>query len=120
ANLDRDIALARSGHIASARALIDAGASRDAMVAFRAQKSRLDSDLRDFQAEVRAKLRDAWLLARVVLALAVFGGFLISLAMVFMAGRYVVRRLERVYQHALAYGQGIEVLASDRVEGTDE
>jgi CHASE3 domain sensor protein len=120
ANLDSYVAAARTGHIASARVMIDAGASRDAMVTFRAQKARIDSDLRDYQATVRAQLRNAWLLARVVLALAVFGGLAISLAAVYAAGRYVVRRLERVNQHALDYGQGIEVPASDRVEGTDE
>jgi signal transduction histidine kinase/DNA-binding response OmpR family regulator len=120
ANLDGYVATARSGHVANARAMIDAGASRDAMVAFRAQKARLDLDLRSYQASVRAQLRNAWLLARVVLALAVFGGLALSLAIVFAAGRYVVRRLERVNQHALDYGQGVEVLASDRVEGTDE
>ncbi len=90
------------------------------MVTFRAEKDRLDADLRGYQAKMRANLRAAWLLARVVLALSVLAGVLITFGTVYAAGRYVVRRLERVTQHALDYGQGIEVPAGDRVGGSDE
>ncbi|HEY5348254.1 MAG TPA: ATP-binding protein, partial [Candidatus Lustribacter sp.] len=120
ANLDRYVALARAGHLATARALIDADASRDAMHTFRAEKTALDSALRNFQGTLRTNLRNAWLVARIVLMLVVLAGILISLAAVYGTTRYVVRRLERVAQHALDYGQGIEVPAADHVEGTDE
>ena len=120
ASFDRDVAVARSGHVAGARLLIDTDASRDAGTAFRAEKTRLDGELRSFQAGVRARLRRAWLLARIVLVLVVFAGFMIAAGTVYAAGRYVVRRLERVTQHALDYGQGIDVPVTDRVEGTDE
>ncbi len=89
-------------------------------VSFAPQKAGLDSDLRDYQATVRAKLRHEWVLARLALVLAVLGGLLVYLTTVYGAARYVVRRLERVTQHALDYGQGIDVPAADRVEGTDE
>src|ERR1700677_222921 len=118
--LDRYVATTHSGHLGAARVMIDADRSRDAMRTFRAQKDRLDLDLRNFQATVRAKLHDAWVLARVVLAVSVFAGVLITFGTVIAAGRDVVRRLERVTQHALDYGQGIEVPTADRVEGTDE
>jgi signal transduction histidine kinase/CheY-like chemotaxis protein len=120
AHLDRYVATVRSGRVATARTMIDAGASRDAIIAFRADKDRLDSDLRDYQATVRARLQNAWLLARIVLVLVVFAGILISLGTVYAASRYVVRRLERVTRHALDYGQGVEVPAADRVTGNDE
>jgi CHASE3 domain sensor protein len=120
ANLDLDVALTRSGGLVRARAIIDADASRDAMATFRTEKTGLDSDLRDFQATVRAQLRRAWLFARIVLVLVVCAGILISIATVYAATRYVVRRLERVTRHALDYGQGVQVPATDRVGGTDE
>jgi signal transduction histidine kinase/CheY-like chemotaxis protein len=120
AKLDRFVAVARGGNVASARAMIDADASRGAMATFRTEKASIDADLRDFQASVRAKLRHAWVLARIVLALVVFAGILISVATVYAASRYVVRRLERVTRHALDYGQGVEVAPVDRVGGTDE
>jgi signal transduction histidine kinase/DNA-binding response OmpR family regulator len=119
-SLDRYVATTHSGHLGAARIMIDADRSRDAMRTFRAQKDRLDLDLRNFQGTVRARLHDAWVLARVVLAFSVFAGVLITFGTVIAAGRYVVRRLERVTQHALDYGQGIEVPTADRVEGTDE
>jgi signal transduction histidine kinase/CheY-like chemotaxis protein len=120
ANLDGDIAAARAGRVAHARALVDLDRSHDAMSAFRAEKAHLDADLRTFQANVRAQLRGAWLLARIVLAVAVLAGIAISFGVVYVASRYVVRRLERVARHALDYGQGVEVLAVDRVKGADE
>jgi signal transduction histidine kinase/CheY-like chemotaxis protein len=120
ANLDRYVALARAGHLATARTMIDADASHDVMRTFRAEKVALDAALRNFQGTLRANLRKAWLVARIVLALVVFAGILISLAAVYGTTRYVVQRLERVAQHALDYGQGIEVPVGDRIEGTDE
>jgi signal transduction histidine kinase/CheY-like chemotaxis protein len=120
AHLDGYVAAARSGHLAFAHALINADRSHGAMLTFRRQKAYLDADLRSFQTTVRAKLRGAWLLARVVLAVSVLGGIVLSLLTVYAASRYVVRRVERVAQHALDYGQGVEVSASDRVKGTDE
>ena len=120
ATLDRYVAATHSGHLSLARAMFDTNRSRDAMLTFRTQKEHLDIDLRSFQATVRAKLHNAWTLAQVVLALSVIAGVLVTFGTVFAAGRYVVRRLERVTQHALDYGQGIEVPIADRVEGNDE
>ena len=120
ATLDRYVATTHGGHLHVARSMIEADRSRNAMIAFRTEKDRLDADLRNFQARLRANLSNAWLWARALLVVVVLGGVLITFGTVFAAGRYVVRRLERVMQHALDYGQGIEVPASDRVEGNDE
>jgi signal transduction histidine kinase/DNA-binding response OmpR family regulator len=120
AQLDRYVATARAAGVSRARAMIDAERSRDAMIAFRADKQKLDGELRGYQLATRTNLRDAWILIRVVLALTVIAGVLISIGTVYAASRYVVRRLERVAQHALDYGQGVEVPVTDRVEGNDE
>ena len=119
-HLDAYVATTRSGHMVLAHAMINVDRSHGAMDAFRTEKTVVDKNLRDFQATIREKLRSMWLLARIVLAFALVGGVVISLLTVYATSRYVVRRLERVAQHALDYGQGVEVLASDRVEGTDE
>ena len=112
--------LARSGNFAAARALVAGEAGKNVMDEFRAAKTRFDADQLDYQNATRTKLSNAWLLVRLLLAVAACGGILVTFATVYATSRYVVRRLERVSQHALDYGQGIEVPPADRVRGTDE
>jgi signal transduction histidine kinase/DNA-binding response OmpR family regulator len=112
--------IARNGNFARARVLVADEAGKNVMDAFRAEKTRFDADQLNYQAETRAQLRQSWGIARLVLALTLFAGVGLTFATVYATSRYVVRRLERVSQHALDYGQGVEVPASERVTGTDE
>jgi signal transduction histidine kinase/CheY-like chemotaxis protein len=112
--------IARNGNFARARTLVADEAGKNVMDAFRTEKSRFDADQLNYQAATRAHLRRSWGIARLVLALTLFAGIGLTFATVYATSRYVVRRLERVSQHALDYGQGVEVPAGERVTGTDE
>jgi signal transduction histidine kinase/DNA-binding response OmpR family regulator len=118
--LSNYMGMARDGNFAGARALIADEAGKNVMDAFRAEKTRFDADQLNYQVVTRSNLRSTWLLARILLAVTVVAGILVTLATVYATSRYVVRRLERVSQHALDYGQGVEVPPGDRVRGTDE
>jgi signal transduction histidine kinase/DNA-binding response OmpR family regulator len=118
--LDGDVAVAKTGNVANARALIADTTGRAKIDAFRAAKTAFDTDLRNYQDQVRLRLRQIWLTTRILLILTVALGIAITLASVYVVARYVVQRLERVTQHALDYGQGVEVPASERDTGTDE
>ena len=118
--LGQYVGMARNGNFAGARVLVAGEAGKNVMDAFRAEKASFDADQRDYQAATRSNLRRAWIVARVLLAVTVLAGILITLGTIYATSRYVVRRLERVTRHALDYGQGVEVPSSDRVEGTDE
>jgi signal transduction histidine kinase/DNA-binding response OmpR family regulator len=111
---------ARNGDFAGARALVANESGKNTMDAFRAEKARFDADLRDFQAANRYRLNSAWSIALGLLVATLLAGILITFGTVYATSHYVVRRLERVNKHALDYGQGTHVAATDRVEGTDE
>jgi signal transduction histidine kinase/DNA-binding response OmpR family regulator len=118
--LSNYMGMARDGNFAGARALIADEAGKNVMDAFRAEKTRFDADQLNYQLVTRSNLRRTWLLAWILLAVTVVAGILVTLATVYATSRYVVQRLERVSQHALDYGQGVEVPPGDRVRGTDE
>ena len=118
--LDRYVAVAKTGNVANARALIADTSGRAKIDAFLAAKSTFDSDMRNYQDRLRLQLRQIWLTTRILLFVTVVLGILITLATVYATAHYIVRRLEHVTQHALDYGQGIEVPASERIGGTDE
>jgi signal transduction histidine kinase/CheY-like chemotaxis protein len=118
--LNRYVQLARSGNFALARTLVADEAGKHVMDTFRREKAGFDADQRDYQVQTRERLRRAWVIARVLLVVTIFFGVMITLATAYATSRYVVRRLERVTQHALDHGQGVEVLPNDRVSGRDE
>ena len=120
ADLDRYVAAASSDNLTAARAAIVSDRPHSAMVGLIETQRRLDTELENFQAAVRADLLGARSSARIIVALTIVAGLLLTFGTVYATSRYLVRRLERVTQHALDYGQGVEVPPGDRVEGTDE
>jgi signal transduction histidine kinase/DNA-binding response OmpR family regulator len=118
--LDQYVATARSGQTARARTLIADGSGIRVMDAFRTEKNYFDGGLRAFLTSTRSTLESQRAVTRVLLILTVIGGVLTTIGSAYVTSRYVVQRLERVSQHALAYGQGVEVPATERVEGRDE
>jgi signal transduction histidine kinase/DNA-binding response OmpR family regulator len=119
-DLDSYVTIAAGGKIANSRQMADVVRTRDDMTAFRAAQQLVDGRLRDAQLAARSALLDARSSARIIVGLTVVIGLLLTLASVYATSRYLVQRLERVNQHALDYGQGIEVQAADLVDGTDE
>ena len=118
--LDADVARAATGNVSNARALIANMSAKSALDAFRAEKTALDNDLRANQETIRVSLRRTWLWTRLLLMFTVIIGIAITFATLYLTSRYVVRRLERVTQHARDFGQGIPVSDADRISGTDE
>ena len=118
--LDGYVARAAGGPVSDAAAMIADKNGKATLDAFRAEKARFDADLRDYQDSIRLSLRRTWISTRVLLALTVVLGVLVTFVTVALTSRYVVRRLERVMRHALDYGQGIEVPIAERVGGSDE
>jgi signal transduction histidine kinase/DNA-binding response OmpR family regulator len=118
--LDGYVAAASTTDVSNARAMIADQHGKSALDAFRAEKTSLDNDLRAYQQTIRASLRHTWIWLRVLLAVTVLAGVAITFATVYLTSRYVVQRLERVTQHALDFGRGVEVPESERVDGDDE
>ncbi len=118
--LDAHIAAATTAPLTKARALVADKEAQVAIDTFRAAKSALDSGLRNYQESLRLSLRRTWVWTRVLLVLTVIVGVAITFASVYLTGRYVVKRLERVTQHALDFGRGVDVAVGERIEGTDE
>jgi signal transduction histidine kinase/DNA-binding response OmpR family regulator len=112
--------LAQRGDFDGARALVAGESGKNVMDEFRTEKGAFDAEQRHYQVVTRDQLRHAWIIARVLLSLTVLIGIAITLAAAYATSRYVVQRLERVTQHALDHGQGVEVPAGDRVQGNDE
>jgi signal transduction histidine kinase/DNA-binding response OmpR family regulator len=118
--LDGYVARAASGPVSNAKAMMVDRNAKATLDAFRTEKARFDADLRDYQDRVRLSLRRTWSLVRVLLALTVLLGAAVTFLTVYLTSRYVVRRLERVMQHALDYGRGVDVALAEHVDGNDE
>ena len=120
AYLDDDVAEAKSGDVVGARTNIASATSERAMGAYLVAHNLVTRAISEQQNERRASLKELWSITNVLLLVTAVAGLLITLLAAYLASRQVVRRLERVSEHAEAYARGDTVLPDDYVHGGDE
>ncbi len=120
AYLDDDVAEAKGGDVVGARTKIASATSERVMGAYLVAHNLVTQAITEQQNERRASLRQLWSITNLLLVVTAVAGLLITLLSAYLASRQVVRRLERVSEHAEAYARGDMVLPDDYVEGRDE
>jgi signal transduction histidine kinase/DNA-binding response OmpR family regulator len=118
--LDGDVAAVRRGDTAAARADVSSAHGERAMGAFLEAHHRIAGAIVHDQRERRASVARLWSITNRLLVITALVGLLVTLLTAFVASRYVVRRLERVSEHAEAYARGESVAPEDYVQGRDE
>ena len=98
----------------------DPATRRRAMGAYLVAHDRIARDISQRQVAHRGHLGKLRFDTDVLLIASTVFGLLITFLSAFLASRYVVRRLERVTEHAAAYARGEGVALEDYVSGHDE
>jgi signal transduction histidine kinase/CheY-like chemotaxis protein len=118
--LDDDVLAMRAGDIARARVSVASATGERAMSAYLFAHDHISSAILTQQEERRENLRRLWGITNLLLVVTAVFGLLATLTAAYLASRYVVRRLERVSEHAEAYARGETVPPEEYVEGRDE
>jgi signal transduction histidine kinase/DNA-binding response OmpR family regulator len=118
--LDAAVAAARHSGIDSERTRTANAIAERAMGDYLLAHSRIARAITEQQAQRRANVLYLWAMTNVLLVATAMFGLLVTVLSAYLASRYVVRRLERVTEHAEAYARGDGVPADDYVAGRDE
>jgi signal transduction histidine kinase/CheY-like chemotaxis protein len=118
--LDDDVAAARRGRVSPADARVASAAGERAMGDYLVAHNRIARAIAEQQAERRADVLYLWTITNLLLIVTALFGLAITLLSAYLASRYVVRRLERVTEHAEAYARGDAVTPDEYVTGADE
>jgi signal transduction histidine kinase/DNA-binding response OmpR family regulator len=120
AQLDADVAIARRDGFDSRGARLANASGERAMGDYLLAHSSIARAITEQQSERRANVLYLWAITNILLIATAVFGLLVTVLSAYLASRYVVRRLERVTEHAEAYARGEGVTTEEYVSGRDE